>query len=373
MRFRKELLLVVVTIAAAAGAFWFYRHRPSPPRPALVPRGARVEIKAPLGLPPVPVPSDNPPTAETIALGRRLYYDPILSGDNTVSCASCHSPAFGFADPKPFSEGVRGQKGGRNAPTVLNAAYYETQFWDGRAASLEKQAEGPVQNPVEMAHTLAGVEKKLAADASYRAAFEKAFGPGPITYEMVEKSIASFERTVVAGDSPFDRWYYGHDEKAMSESAQRGFEVFRDPKKGNCAACHTVGEKFALLTDNKFHNIGIGVVNGEITDAGRFAVTHNEADRGAFKTPSLRNVALTAPYFHDGSRRTLKDASDFYIGGGNSNPNLDKEIRVLDFLSGQERADLLAFLESLSGEIPPDVGPPLGFVRVSTKSSKSSR
>lgn len=359
MRFRKELWIVVVTIAAVAGAFWFYRHRPSPPRPALIPRGARVEIKTPLGLPPVPVPSDNPPTAETIALGRRLFYDPILSVDNTVSCASCHSPAFGFADPKPFSEGVRGQKGGRNAPTVVNSAYYETQFWDGRALSLEKQAEGPVQNPVEMAHTLEGVEKKLAADASYRTAFEKAFGPGPITYEMVEKSIASFERTVIAGQSPFDRWYYGHDEKAMSESAKRGFEVFRNPQKGNCAACHTVGEKYALFTDNKFHNIGLGVVNGEITDAGRFAVTHQEADRGAFKTPSLRNLALTAPYFHDGSRRTLKDAGDFYIGGGNSNPNLDKEIHVLDFLSGQERTDLLAFLESLSGEIPPDVGPPL--------------
>jgi cytochrome c peroxidase len=323
-----------------------------------MPIGARVEIPTPLGLPPVPIPPDNPPTAETIALGRRLYYDTALSVDHTISCASCHDPKFGFSDGHQFSDGVRNQKGTRNAPTVFNAAYFTTQFWDGRAPSLEKQAEGPVQNPVEMAFTLEGVEKRLSADPSYQAAFDKAFGPGPITYEMVEKCIASFERTVISGNSPFDRYFYGGDKKALSESAKRGLEVFRNPKKGDCAACHLIGDKYALFMDNKFHNIGIGAETEQLADLGRFMVTHIDSDRGAFKTPSLRNIALTAPYFHDGSRKTIKDAIDFYIGGGNSNPHLDKEIHVLDFLTGKERADLQAFLESLTGEIPPNVGAP---------------
>lgn len=324
----------------------------------VMPIGKPVTIKAPLGLPPVPIPPDNPPTAETIQLGRRLYYDPILSVDNTVSCATCHRPDAGFADPNPVSTGVQGKKGGRNSPTVLNSAYFGQQFWDGRSPSLENQAEGPVQNPVEMANTLQNVVDKLNADPSYREQFSKAWGPGPITYQMVEKSIASFERTVVAGNSPFDRWKYGHDEKAVSPAVKRGFVVFTSANKGNCAACHTVGEQYALFTDNKFHNIGVGVHSDKFADDGLFAVTHNEADRGKFKTPSLRNIAHSSPYLHDGSLTDLKQVVDFYIGAGNSNPNLDKNIRVLDFLTGQERADLQAFLESLDCEIPPDVGPP---------------
>lgn len=322
------------------------------------PIGTPVEIKVPLGLPPVPFPADNPPTDETISLGRRLYYDPALSVDNTVSCATCHGPEHGFSDGKPVSNGVQNKTGTRNSPTVFNSAYFELQFWDGRAPSLEKQAEGPVQNPVEMAHTLKGVEDRLNADPSYREQFAAAFGPGPITYEMVENSIASFERTVVSGNSPFDRWKYGHNEKAVSASVKRGFLVFTSKTKGNCAACHLVGKDYSLFTDNKFHNIGVGVDLGNINDDGRYTVTKDEADRGAFKTPSLRNVAQTAPYMHDGSIKTLKDVIDFYIGGGNSNAQLDKEIHVLDFLTGQERADLLAFLESLTGEMPPDAGPP---------------
>jgi cytochrome c peroxidase len=317
-----------------------------------------MEIKAPLGLPPVPVPPDNPPTAETIALGRRLYYDPALSVDNTVSCATCHSPDHGFSDGKPVSNGVQGKTGTRNSPTVFNAAYFNLQFWDGRAPSLEKQAEGPVENPVEMANKLKAVEEKLSRDPSYVAAFEKAYGPGPITYEKVEKAIASFERTVVSANSPFDRWKFGGDQKAVSDSVKRGFLVFTSPNKGNCSACHTIDKDYALFTDNKFHNIGVGVKNEQVTDVGRYSVTKNEADRGAFKTPSLRNIALTAPYMHDGSLKTLKEVIDFYVGGGNSNPQLDKNIHVLDFLTGQERADLQAFLESLTGEMPPETGPP---------------
>jgi cytochrome c peroxidase len=320
--------------------------------------GTPVRLSAPLGLPPIPVPGDNPPTAETIALGRRLYYDPILSVDNSVSCATCHNPDTAFADPKPVSIGVGHKLGVRNSPTVLNSVYYSLQFWDGRAASLEKQAEGPIQNPVEMAHSLRGVEKLLNVSSEYRTEFERAFGPGAITFEKAEKAIASFERTLVSGNSPFDRWYYGRDETAMSEPAKRGFEVFRDAKKGNCAVCHTVGEKYALFTDNKFHNIGVGVDNEKPNDIGRFKETQSAEDLGAFKTPSLRNVAITAPYFHDGSRYTLKEALDYYVGGGNSNPNLDREMHSLNFLTAQDRADLIAFLESLTGEVPANSGPP---------------
>ncbi len=323
------------------------------------PIGTPVEIEAPLGLPPVLIPAGNPPTVETISLGRRLYYDPMLSVDDTVACASCHHPDFGFTDGKPVSEGVNGQKGGRNAPTVFNVAYFTTQFWDGRAPNLEKQAEGPVQNPIEMAHTLEGVEQKLSVDASYRADFEEAFGPGPITYEKVEKAIASFERTVISGNSPFDRYFYSGDETTLSEAAKRGLEIFRNPQKGNCTACHPIG----LFTDNQFHNIGVGVDDqGELTDVGRYEVSKNEADRGAFKTPSLRNIALTAPYMHDGGLKTLKEVVDFYIGGGNSNPHLDPQLKVLTPTTetgevNWSGADLEAFLEALTGELPSNVGP----------------
>jgi cytochrome c peroxidase len=326
----------------------------------VLPIGRAVRIKAPLGLPPVPIPPDNPPTAETIALGRRLYYDPILSSDGTVSCASCHSPQYGFADPRPVSEGVGKKKGGRNSPPVTNAAYFKVQFWDGRSPSLENQAEGPVQNPVEMANTLAVVEERLNADPSYKEEFANAWGPRPITYAMVAKSIASFERTVLNGYSPFDRWKYGHDEKAVGDDVKRGFVVFSAKNKGNCAACHTIEKDYALFTDNQFHDVGVGVDMGQFVDVGLYAVTHKEADKGKFKTPSLRNISQTAPYLSDGSLKDLKEVIDFYIGAGNSNPNLDKEIHVLDFLTGQERSDLQAFLNSLTGEMPPNVGPPEG-------------
>jgi cytochrome c peroxidase len=277
--------------------------------------------------------------------------------DNTVSCASCHRPDYGFSDGKPVSHGVLSKTGTRNSPTVFNSAYFDVQFWDGRAPSLEKQAEGPVANPVEMANTLQAVEDKLNADAGYREQFVKAFGPGRVTYEKVGKAIAAFERTVTSGNSPFDRWKFGRDRNAVSESVKRGFKVFSSKNKGNCTACHVIEKDYALFTDNKFHNVGVGADIDKLTDQGRYDVTRNEADRGAFKTPSLRNVALTSPYMHDGSLKTLKEVIDFYIGGGNSNPHLDKNIRALDFLTGQERADLLAFLNSLTGEMPPDVGP----------------
>ncbi len=356
MTSRKTLsaIFVVVALLAAVLTYLAVARRHGSARPI----GYPVAIAVPLGLPDVPIPADNPPTVETIALGRRLYYDTQLSLDRSISCASCHEPAAGFADPRPVSVGVGGKTGTRNSPPVANAAYYATQFWDGRAPSLEKQAEGPVQNPVEMVHTLTGVEKRLNADASYREQFAKAFGPRKITYEMVEKAIASFERTVLMGNSPFDKWYFGHEENAVSDSAKRGFDVFRRANKGNCASCHAFSDSSPLFTDNQFHNLGVGIGDDFMPkDLGRFTVTGIDADKGAFRTPTLRNVALTAPYMHDGSLKTLKDVIDFYIGGGNSNPYRDPKMKELSYLTAQERKDVEEFLNSLTGEMPPDVGP----------------
>lgn len=326
---------------------------------AVMPTGKPIEIKAPLGLPPVPIPADNPPTAETVALGRRLYYDPGLSADNTISCASCHGPQIGFTDTRQVSIGVGGKKGTRHSPTVINSAYNSLQFWDGRAPGLEEQAKGPIANPVEMASTHNDVVKRLQSDAKYVALFKQAWGTDQITIDLVVKSIASFERTVLCGNSPFDRFYYGHDQEALSASAQRGLKLFMDPKKGNCEVCHTIGKDYALFTDNKFHNLGVGAdIHGNMDDLGRYAETKNDADWGAFKTPTLRNIASRAPYMHDGTFPTLKDALAHYIGGGNLNPHLDKEIHALDFLDFDERDDLLAFLDSLTAPLPDNLGPP---------------
>ncbi len=327
----------------------------------VLPVGDPVEIAVPRGLPPLEIPADNPPTAETIALGRRLYYDKGLSVDSTVSCASCHRPDAGFADPDQFSEGVNGQKGGRQAPPVMNAAYFTTQFWDGRAASLEDQAGGPVENPIEMAFTHEGVVDRLSGDPSYVAQFKEAWGDRAIVFEMVAKSIASFERTVLVGNSPFDRYLFGGEKDAMSAEAIRGLELFRDPKKGNCEVCHTINEDegYALFTDNKFHNLGVGAeIDGSLSDPGRVEISEDEKDTGAFKTPHLRNITDSGPYMHDGHLKTLKEVLDFYIGAGNSNDFRDEEIHELDFLTAQERTDLIAFMEALTGEYPENVGDP---------------
>lgn len=353
------------TLFACIGAVWLAGCGTTPtakkaadevkPRPI----GAVYEIKAPLGLPPVPMPADNPATEEMIALGRRLYYDPILSKDSSVSCATCHSPALGFSDGQPVSSGINKQKGGRNAPTVINSAYSPLQFWDGRAPSLEEQAGGPMQNPIEMGHTIEGINQLLADNPKYKPQFEKAFGPGPVTFEKVKMAIATFERTVLSGNSPFDKYMYGGDKKAMSASAVRGLEVFRNPKKGNCAVCHTIEKDHALFTDGKFHNLGVGMDSkGELKDLGRYDVTKRDEDKGAFKTPTLRHIAKSGPYMHDGSLKTLKEVVDFYVGGGSSNPHLDKDIKSLEHLTKQEREDLVAFMEALTGEFPYEVGPP---------------
>lgn len=322
-----------------------------------VPQGAAVVIRAPLGLPALVIPAGNRPTGETVRLGRKLFYEKRLSVDDSVSCASCHAPETGFADRRGRSVGVGGKSGTRNAPTVLNAAYSPRQFWDGRAGSLEEQAGGPIANPVEMNLPHAACAAKLNGDAGYRAAFERAFGPGPVTMERIRMALASFERTLVSGNSAFDRYRYGGDVQAMNAAAIRGLAVFTDAGRGNCAVCHPIGAHDALFTDGKFHNTGSGVNGeGELTDVGRYAETKSERDRGAFKTPTLRSVALTAPYMHDGSLQTLKQVVDFYTGGGNSNAHLDPEMKKIR-LKAQERRDLVDFLEALTGEMPAASGP----------------
>jgi cytochrome c peroxidase len=215
-----------------------------------------------------------------------------------------------------------------------------------------------MSNAVEMNQSHEVTVSKLQADPTYRADFERAFGPGPVTIAKVKKALASFERTLVSGNSPFDRYQYGGDKSALSAAAIRGLAIFRDEQKGNCASCHTIGEKYALFTDGKFHNIGVGVNDeGNLTDLGRYGETRQEAEKGAFKTPTLRNIAKSAPYMHDGSLKTLADVADYYAGGGNSNPYLDKKIKNMH-ISGRERVDLVAFLESLTGDEPPNAGPP---------------
>ena len=326
------------------------------------PIGKAVKIPTPLGLPDVPIPPDNPPTAETIALGRKLFQEKFFSRDGSTACATCHDPKTGFADSKRFSSGFKEQLGGRQSMTLLNAAYHFTQFWDGRALSLEHQAEFPVRDPKEMAHSLVGVERRLAASPEYVRLFAQAWGPGPITYEMVAKSLASFERTLVSGNSAFDRYYYGSDKTAMTASAIRGLELFKDFTLDgpNCISCHRIEEKYATFTETRFHNTGVSVdpATGEMHDLGRFEVTSDKKDQGGFKVVTLRNVALTAPYMHDGSFKTLEEVVDFYFKGGRKNPYLSGVVphpgvpNIPVDKREQARADLVAFMKSLTGEVP---------------------
>ncbi|MEZ2345543.1 cytochrome-c peroxidase [Terriglobus sp. RCC_193] len=322
------------------------------------PIGAEVHIQPLLGLPPVPIPKNNPPTADTIALGRRLFYDRRVSVDNTLSCASCHDPRDYFTDGKNVSTGVRGALGTRNAPTILNAAYLPFQFWDGRAITLEEQAAFPIANPVEMSQPHAADVSKLGDDPAYRALFKKAFGSEDVNIARVEAALASFERTALTGNSPFDQYQFGGNKNALTPAQLRGYAVFLNPNGGNCASCHTISPQGALFTDGKFHNTGEGVDDeGDFSDVGRFHETKIATDKGAFKTPTLRNVAKTAPYMHNGRLKTLKEVIDFYAGQGNSNQYLDPEMKKIH-MSGQDRTDLLEFLNALTGDVAPNLGPP---------------
>jgi len=287
---------------------------------------------------------DNPMSRAKIELGRALYFDPRLSADGTISCATCHDPSKGFSDGRATSAGIRGQTGGRSAPTVINRLFSADQFWDGRAADLEAQALGPVQNPIEMGNTLEGMVANVMGLKGYGPLFQAAFGSPEITAERVGQAIATYERTVISGNAPFDRYMAG-DKKAMSESAVRGMAIFNDAKRGNCVTCHA-GFNF---TDESYHNLGAGMDKPK-PDLGRVEISKAATDTGAFKTPTLRNIKETAPYLHDGSEKTLMDVVAFYNRGGVPNQWLSKEIRALN-LTEQEKKDLVAFMEALSGQV----------------------
>lgn len=315
----------------------------------LLSAGVSAEDSVPAGLKPLTIPEDNPQTAEKIALGKQLYFDPRLSRDSTVSCASCHDPKKGWSNGEQFATGVRGQKGGRNSPTIINSAYAKLQFWDGRAELLEGQALGPIQNPIEMDLTLDEAVERLNKVEGYKKQFQKVFGTD-VTSPNMAKAIAAFERTVLSGDAPFDRFKAG-DTKALSASAQRGLKLFTG--KANCSACHS-GPNFS---DAAFHNIGVGM-EAEKPDLGRFEISKLEGDKGAFKTPTLREIARTAPYMHDGRHKTLEEVVDYYDKGGFPNDMLDEEIFPLK-LTAEERADLVKFLtEGLASSKYPDIAPP---------------
>lgn len=273
-----------------------------------------------------PVPESNPLTAEKVALGRRLFFDKRLSRDGTVACATCHDPKRAFAGKLPVAVGIGGQKGPRNVPTLVNRVYGKTFFLDGRAATLEQQAIEPILNPIEMGLAPGDIQARTG-----------------LPPEEVARAIASYVRTILDGNSRYDRYVNG-DTNALSKEQKAGLAVFRG--KGRCTSCHAGPN----LTDEAFHNTGIAWRDGELLDPGRFRVSGKPEDRGAFKVPTLREVARTAPYMHDGSLATLEDVVEYYDRGGNPNPGLDPDLRPLT-LTALEKKALVAFLKSLSGTI----------------------
>jgi cytochrome c peroxidase len=284
-----------------------------------------------------PAPEENQPTPARVELGRTLFFDTRLSAKGALSCASCHNPSLGWADGRATAVGHDMKILGRATPTIVNAAFNPLQMWDGRKASLEDQALGPFESPDEQNLPLHELEAKVRSIPGYVFMFDKAYPGEPITPATIAKAIASFERTVLSSDAAFDRWAAG-DKNAMSAAAQRGFEIFQG--KGNCALCHQ-GFNF---TDNGFHNIGL---KGAGEDLGRFNHRKVAVLKGAFKTPTLRDVALTAPYMHNGAYATLEEVVDHYVRGGDTKDNLDANMKPLD-LSAQDKANLVEFMRSLT-------------------------
>ncbi|MCS7237019.1 MAG: cytochrome-c peroxidase [Thermoguttaceae bacterium] len=311
--------------------------------PPAAPKEEAYVINPPLGLPPVPIPADNPMTKAKVELGKMLYFDTRLSADRTISCATCHDPQKAWAEDRPTSVGFKGQLGPVNSPTVINTAYARALFWDGRAASLEEQALGPIENPKEMGHSLEELVKQLSEVPEYVRRFQEAFGTG-VTKDGIAKAIAAFERTILSGNSPYDRYQAG-DKTALSEEQVRGLRIFED----NCAVCHSP----PLFSNYQYYNAGIGL-DKEPSNKGRMAVTGDERDFGKFRVPPLREVAKTAPYFHDGSVATLEEAVRIMAQGGIDNPRLAAQFKTLKQaqLSDQDIKDLVAFLNALSGEYP---------------------
>ena len=281
----------------------------------------------------LPVPEDNPLTIERIEAGRRLFFDPRLSLDGSISCATCHDPRHAFSSRRALAIGVFRRAGRRNAPAIVNRAYGRTFFWDGRTTSLEEQVLKPIEDPTEMGST--------ADEAAVRVG---------LTRDQLARYLASYVRSILAGNSPFDRFVAG-DQRALSADEQDGLRLFRG--KANCTACH-IGP---TLSDEQFHNTGVAWADGRFDDDGRASVTGRDADRGAFKTPTLREVGRTAPYMHDGSLRTLEEVIEFYDRGGRANRWLDSEIRPLG-LSGREKRQIAVLLRALSGEVVEGWRPP---------------
>jgi len=300
-------------------------------------------LSVPLGLDHyVPAPADNPLRREVVELGRRLFFDKGLSRDSTVACATCHDPTRAFTDNKPIAIGIRGQLAGRRSPPILNRAWGKSFFWDGRASTLEQQVLEPIANPKEMDLPIDALVERLAADSIYRQRFQEVFRSAPSATNLA-RALGGYVRTILSGASPYDHFVAGRRD-ALTAEQQIGLRLFRG--KANCASCH-VGPN---LTDEDFHNTGTAWRDGAWSDPGRVVISNHEAHRGAFKTPSLREVVRVAPYMHDGSIGTLEEVIEFYDKGGRENPLLDPEIRPLR-LTAEERRALLAFLEALSGTV----------------------
>ncbi|MEQ1793336.1 MAG: cytochrome c peroxidase [Nitrospira sp.] len=289
----------------------------------------------------IPTPAGNLNYTAKIDLGKQLYFDGRLSKNGAISCAFCHNPGTGFADPRQTSIGIGGGVGGRQSPTVYNTAFNHLQFWDGRARSLEEQAIGPIHNPIEMGETHENVVHKLRKVKGYQQQFRAVFG-ADVNLQDLANAIAAYERTVISTNSAFDKYVLG-DPNAMGDAAVRGLGLFKG--KARCILCHN-GANF---TDNQFHNLGVPQVGPLKEDLGRYAVTRADKDRGAFKTPTLRSITETAPYMHDGAFNTLEEVVGFLNEGGGANQNLSALIKPLN-LTPEEKTDLVAFLNALTGE-----------------------
>ncbi|MBT3414918.1 MAG: cytochrome-c peroxidase [Nitrospina sp.] len=293
-------------------------------------------------LPKMKYPTDNPWSKEKENLGKILYFDPRLSGSNWISCATCHNPGLGWGDglPRPFGHGQKELD--RHSPTIINSGYFESQFWDGRAKSLEEQALGPIGSQVEMKQNLGELEKELDSIPGYVRLFKKVFPKEGISEKTIAKAIGTYERSIVSKNAPYDRYFEG-DKNAMSTSALNGMKLFFG--KAKCSICHN-GPAF---TDSGFHNIGVKQHGPLKEDLGRYNVTKDDFDKGAFKTPGLRHITRSAPYMHDGSEDTLEQVIGFYDRGGDIAENRSPFITPLG-LTVQEKKDLVEFMNALEGE-----------------------
>lgn len=304
------------------------------------------KIEIPSNLPPITIPPDNATTVEGIALGRKLFYEPMLSGDNTQSCGTCHAQAFGFSDNgRRFSLGIDQQVGNMNAMAIMNLAWASDFFWDGRSVGMENQAREPVKNPIEMHETWVNAVAELQASAVYPRLFKAAFGTDQVTEDLAVKAIAQFERTMIAGNSDYDKFMRG-EPTGMSQAAFRGMQIFFT-ERGDCFHCHVEG----LLSDYDFHNNGLdSTFNTD--NIGRAGVTGRSSDTGKFKTPTLRNVEVSGPFMHDGRFATLEEVIEHYNSGIKHSPTLDPKIKKPEglFLTEQEKADLLAYLKALTDD-----------------------